>query len=234
MNQNMQMLKAIVFDLDDTLYPERQYALSGFGAVADWADGSLGIPREQGYAELEAYFNSGVRGDTFNRWMEAHGEEPDRWIPEMVKAYREHTPSLEPYPEMHAVLKSLQDDYRLGLITQGHKPGQQRKLEALKLTKTFEATIILGEEDRQDWKPKRVSFERILAQLDLAGNEAAYIGDNPLKDFVGPRELGMLTIWIRRPEGEHVDDLPPGPEYLAEIELPDLTSLANTLEGMPG
>jgi putative hydrolase of the HAD superfamily len=229
----MQMLKAIVFDLDDTLYPERQYALSGFAAVADWAEGSLGIPSEQGYAELLAYFNSGVRGDTFNRWLEAHGQEPDRWIPEMVNSYRDHTPSLEPYPETHSVLQKLQANYRLGLITQGYKPGQQRKLEALKLTETFEATIILGEEDRQDWKPNRVSFERILAQFDLTGSEAAYVGDNPLKDFVGPRQLGMLTIWVRRPEGEHVDDLPPGPEYFAEIELPDLTKLASALEEKP-
>ena len=227
------MLKAIVFDLDDTLYPERQYALSGFAAVADWADGSLGIPSEQGYAELEAYFNDGVRGDTFNRWLEAHDLVPDRSITEMVKVYRDHTPSLEPYPETRAVLKTLADEYRLGLITQGHKPGQQRKLDALGLAEMFEAVVIMGEEDRQDWKPSKVPFQRLLAETDLQGDQAAYIGDNPLKDFVGARQLGMLTIWVRRPEGEHVDDLPPGPEYLAEIELSDLNGLSDALKGKP-
>ena len=45
----------------------------------------------------------------------------------MVKVYRDHTPRLEPYPETRAVLKTLGSEYRLGLITQGHKPGQQRK-----------------------------------------------------------------------------------------------------------
>ena len=139
------MLKAIVFDLDDTLYPERQYALSGFAAVADWAESSLGIPSEQGYSELEAYFEEGIRGDTFNRWLQAHGKEPDKWIPEMVRCYRDHTPKLEPYPETHSVLQKLSCDYRLGLITQGHKPGQQRKLEALELTGYFEAIMIMGE-----------------------------------------------------------------------------------------
>ena len=227
------MLKTIVFDLDDTLYPERQYALSGFAAVADWADGSLGIPSEQGYAELEAYFNDGVRGDTFNRWLEAHDLEPDRWIPDMVTIYRDHTPSLEPYPETRAVLKTLGSKYRLGLITQGHKPGQQRKLEALDLTEAFEAVVIMGEEDRLDWKPSKIPFERLLAEMDLQGEQAAYIGDNPLKDFVGARQLKMLTIWVRRPEGEHVDDLPPGPEYLAEIELSDLNGLSDALQGRP-
>jgi putative hydrolase of the HAD superfamily len=225
------MLKAIVFDLDDTLFPERQYALSGFAAVAEWAEGALGISSEQGYAELEAYFNDGIRGDTFNRLLEAHDIDPERYLPQMVQCYRDHTPNLEPYPETHSVLQSLNGKYRLGLITQGHKPGQQRKLEALDLIDYFEAVLIMGEEDRQDWKPSQVPFERILSELDLDGSEAAYIGDNPLKDFAGARRLGMLTIWIRRPEGEHVDDLPPSPEYHADLELPDLTALAEALEG---
>ena len=95
----------------------------------------------------------------------------------------------------------------------------------------FEAIVIMGEEDRQDWKPSKIPFERLLAEMDLQGDQAAYIGDNPLKDFVGARQLKMLTIWVRRPEGEHVNDLPPGPEYLAEIELPDLNGLSDALEG---
>ena len=125
------MLKAIVFDLDDTLYPERQYALSGFSAVADWAESTVGISRERGYSELVAYFEDGVRGDTFNRWLEAHGIEPELWMPEMVKCYRDHSPSLEPYPETHSVLRSLRGRYRLGLITQGHGPGQRHQQRRL-------------------------------------------------------------------------------------------------------
>ena len=39
----MSRLEAVVFDLDDTLYPEADYVLSGFQAVADWAEVHLGI-----------------------------------------------------------------------------------------------------------------------------------------------------------------------------------------------
>ena len=69
--------QAIVFDLDDTLYPERAYVLSGFRAVAAWAAGELGLPVTQGFAELRRLFDDGVRGDTFNRWLESHGFQPD-------------------------------------------------------------------------------------------------------------------------------------------------------------
>lgn len=224
------MLEAIVFDLDDTLYPERTYALSGFAAAADWAEGSLGIPREQGYAELEAYFNGGVRGDTFDRWLEAHGLDPDRWVPELVRCYRDHMPTVELYPDARPALDSLGAKYRLGLITQGHKPGQQRKMEALELTDAFEAVLIMGEDERADWKPSSVPFQRLLSALELEGHQAAYIGDNSLKDFYGARKLGMATVWVRRPDGEHAHDEPPGPEYSAHVELPDLTGLEGALE----
>ncbi len=225
------MLKAIVFDLDDTLYPERQYALSGFAAVADWAEGQLGIPSDQGYAELQAYFDQGVRGDTFNRWLEAHGLDPQEWVGEMVRCYRDHVPNLEPYEETHSVLSTLRENYRLGLITQGHGPGQQRKLEALALTDYFESILILGEEERDIWKPSKEPFKRLLEQLELDGSEAVYIGDNPLKDFAGARQLGMLTIWVRRPDGEHVNDVPPEPGYGADLELNDLNAILPAIQG---
>ena len=57
----MSKLEAVVFDLDDTLYPERSYVLSGFSAVADWAERTLAIPRATVLADLRAYFDSGVR-----------------------------------------------------------------------------------------------------------------------------------------------------------------------------
>ncbi len=60
----MPALRAVVFDLDDTLYPERAYVLSGFHAVAAWAEEQLKIPRRLGFAELRQLFEDGVRGNT--------------------------------------------------------------------------------------------------------------------------------------------------------------------------
>jgi putative hydrolase of the HAD superfamily len=223
-------LKAIVFDLDDTLYPERSYALSGFAAVADWAEGALGVPREDGFLLLEDHFEAGVRGDTFNRWLEAHSLPIEPWVKEMVRQYRDHKPELEPFPETVSVLEDLHASYQLALITQGHKAGQQRKLEALNLTKYFEPTIILGEDERDDWKPSAKPFERVLSALGVVGAAAAYIGDNPLKDFVGARQLGMKTVWVRRPGGEHARKEPPEPAYAADVEVGLLTEVEPALQ----
>jgi putative hydrolase of the HAD superfamily len=60
----MPALRAVIFDLDDILYPERAYVLSGFHAVAAWAEEQLKIPRRLGFAELRQLFEDGVRGNT--------------------------------------------------------------------------------------------------------------------------------------------------------------------------
>lgn len=226
----MRKLSAVIFDLDDTLYPERQYALSGFSAVARWAESAVGVPHEQGYTALKRMFEAGVRGDTFNRWLAERSLPEQPWIPKMVHEYREHLPTLQPFDDTVPVLDQLREQHRLALITQGYRPGQQRKLEALGLSGYFEPTLIMGEEEREHWKPSSQPFERALSELGVHAEHSAYIGDNPLKDFLGARRLGMATIWVRRPGGEHAAKQPPTPEHAADLELTELAAVPAALE----
>ncbi len=226
----MTKLSAVIFDLDDTLYPEREYALSGFSAVARWAEGEFGVPHAEGYAALKQMFEAGIRGDTFNRWLAERSLPEQPWIPEMVREYREHMPELKPFDDAVPLLDRLRERYRLALITQGYGPGQQRKLEALKLTQYFESIVIMGEDQREHWKPSSRPFERALSELEVPAHESAYIGDNPVKDFLGARQLGMKTVWVRRSGGEHAAKEPPTPEHTAELEIVDLTSVPAALE----
>ena len=92
----------------------------------------------------------------------------------------------------------LKPRFRLGLVTEGRRSAQEAKIRALGLEHWIEAAVILGEDDRAEWKPSRKPFDRILGMLSIAGGEAAYIGDNPQKDFRGAREAGLQTIRIRR------------------------------------
>jgi putative hydrolase of the HAD superfamily len=226
----MPPLKAIAFDLDDTLFPERDYAFSGFRAVAEWAQEQLGVEPDRTEQELQGYFDSGVRGDTFNRWLRAHGLPVEAWLAQMIHTYREHTPRLAPFPDVPATLQTLGEQYRLGLITQGHAPGQRRKLEALGLNGRFEQVIILGEDERPLWKPNPHPFRRWLEAMQLRGDESAYVGDNPVRDFLGSRRLGMWTVRIRRPGGQHALEEPASVEHGPDVELPDMRRLPEALQ----
>jgi len=223
------MIQAIVFDLDDTLYPERAYVLSGFRAVATWAGEHLGIPQHQGFAELRRLFEDGVRGDTFNRWLESQGFQPDSWVPQMVQIYREHTPHTEPYPEVPELLQRLRPRYRLGLVTDGYAEVQKRKLAALALTPCFDVLVFSDEWGREAWKPSSRPFEIVLERLGVTGSEAVYVGDNPSKDFLGAREVGMWTVRVRRPDGLYNHLEPPSPEHAPDAEIETLSDLETSL-----
>src|SRR5213592_4647719 len=86
--------RAVVFDLDDTLYPESAYVRSGFRAVAEEAARRYGVSADEAYSELERLFEDGVRGNTFDRWLSARGIDGD--VADLMAAYRAHTPTIDP------------------------------------------------------------------------------------------------------------------------------------------
>lgn len=225
----MPVFRAIIFDLDDTLYPERAYVFSGFQAVAAWAEEHLGIPTAQGMAELWQLFNNGVRGDTFNRWLESHGFRPDAWVPRMVQIYREHIPRIEPYPEVPRLLQRLRLRYHLGLITDGYAQVQKRKLEALGLMSYFDVIVFSDELGRDAWKPNSKVFKVALEMLGITGPEAVYVADNPMKDFIGARRVGIWTVRVRHPDGLYSHLAPPSPEHAPDFEIETLDDLEMVL-----
>ncbi len=225
----MRKLRAIAFDLDDTLYPERDYALSGFSAVATWAEAALGIPHEQVYSELKGLFGAGVRRTIFNQWLEGHGLASETWLAEMVNQYRQHVPELVPFPEVVELLRGLHGSYRLAILTQGYASSQRSKIRALDLEHYFEKILILAETEREQWKPNRKAFERLLTELELPGDQVVYVGDNPEKDFYGARQVGIRTVRVRRAGAEHAAKEPIDPSYAPDLEVADLQVLPEAL-----
>jgi len=226
------MIQAIVFDLDDTLYPERDYVFSGFRAVATWAEEHLGIPADQGFTELRRLFEDGVRGDTFDRWLESHGLKPDEWVPRMVQVYREDHPHIEAYPEVPGLLQRLRPRYRLGLVSDGHAEVQKRKLTALGLASCFDVLVFSDEWGREAWKPNSRPFEIALERLKVIGSEAVYVADNPTKDFLGARQVGIWTVRLRRLDGLYSHLEPPSPDHAPDVEIESLDGLEAILQGI--
>ena len=225
----MSKWQAIVFDLDDTLYPERDFVLSGFRAVAQWGEMHLGIQRDQGYAHLCALYESGVRGDTFNRWLAAQGIADARLISQLIQVYREHLPRLTPFPEVPDLLARLHHRYRLGLLSDGYLDVQRRKLVALGLESYFGAIVFSDEWGREAWKPSLKPFQAILQQLKVPASAVIYVADNPLKDFLGARQVGMFTVRIQRSGGEYGHLVPPTPQHAPDHTITDLTELERVL-----
>jgi putative hydrolase of the HAD superfamily len=225
----MPALRAVVFDLDDTLYPERSYVLSGFRAVAAWAEVHLGIPQLAGAAALQRLFEEGIRGNTFNLWLESRGLTAEKWVPHLVQIYRDHLPQITPYPEIVELLPRLRSRYRLGLVTDGYLQVQRQKFSALGLDHYFDSVIFSDELGSDAWKPSPRAFMDVLERLDVAGEEAVYVADNPKKDFLGARRAGMRTVRIRRSDGLYCALEPSSDEHKPTVEIKELICLETTL-----
>jgi putative hydrolase of the HAD superfamily len=225
----MSRWQAVVFDLDDTLYPERDYVRGGFQAVARWASETLGEEPQTVFDELWAMFEAGGRRDTFDRWLRSRGRQAAEDRARMIEAYRGHRPRLTPYPDVAPTLEGLRGRVRLGLISEGAPAVQAAKIEALGLRPWFDKIVVLGEDEREDWKPSPRPFERWLEGSSIEPAAAIYLGDNPAKDFLGARRAGWASVRVRRSDGLHRDEEPAAAETRPDWEIADLQSLMSML-----
>lgn len=211
----------IVLDLDDTLYPERDYVRSGFDAVGSHAAEHLGL------SDLGRFcwerFLAGERGHLFDSVLTVlRGSAHRDTVDQLVHVYRTHRPQIRLYPDAERLLKrAALQGVPLGLITDGPATSQRAKLEALYLTNYLKCTVLTDELGAGKEKPHPASFERIQRALGPAG-DFVYIADNPAKDFLTPNHLGWDTIRVLRPEGLYGKVTAPNSKYEARVTVSSL------------
>lgn len=225
----MPKLRAIVFDLDDTLYAESEYVMSGFRAVADWAAEHLGVDAATTHGQLVKLHQHGIRDVIFDRWLEEQGLDPRSCVSSMVEAYRCHLPRIMLDEQAPSLLETLAQNYLLGLLTDGYFEVQQKKIKALGLAKYFHSIVISDQWGREFWKPHEKPYREVLTCLRCPAALAVYIGDNPRKDFIGARNVGMQSIRILRDGGVHAELEPANSDYEADYTIGDLDELLDAL-----
>ena len=225
-------IQAVVFDLDDTLYPEHQYVASGYAAVCEHLARRGGIDQAACFDFLLARFLSGQAAGAFNALDETFGPRlADRGIGDLVRVYREHAPTIQPYGGMPDLLGRLRARMGLGLLSDGYLPAQRLKLAALGLERFFDAVVFTEDLGRDAWKPSHKGFELIAERLGARHEACGYVADNPAKDFLGANELGWRTVQYLHPSQVHSNNAaPPGggpqvvvrtpPQLLAALHEP--------------
>lgn len=219
-------IAVVVFDLDDTLYPEREFAYSGFRAVGQWLRQRMACPSDPA-ERLRDLFDTAHRHRVFNQLLAEWGcADADIWLPQMIECYRTHEPVIQLYPDASAAIERWSGIFQLALISDGPISAQRNKIKALGLVSRLRPIILTDEWGEAFRKPHRRGFETLQAETGLGGSKCVYIGDNQSKDFIAPRQLGWRTICVQRVGGIYRDALPPEggcPEYkvssLDRIEL---------------
>jgi putative hydrolase of the HAD superfamily len=218
-------IRCVVFDIDDTLYLEREYVRSGFAAVGRWAAEQLNIAdfHERAWARFEA----GTRRRVFNEVLGECGIEATADLVElMVTIYRVHRPAISLLPDAAAALDALSGRVELAAVSDGPLESQRAKAAALGLEKWLNPIVLTAELGPGHDKPHPLGFQTVEQATGHRARQCVYVADNPAKDFLAPAELGWHTIRVRRRGGLHAQ-APHGDDVHAELS--DLVGLADVL-----
>jgi putative hydrolase of the HAD superfamily len=192
-----------------------------------------GIPAESTCGELERIFLASPEAGVFDTWLERGLERGDVALPGardlMLSAYRDHRPELRLFADAAWALDSLSPDYRLGLLTDGRSESQRYKIEALGIADMFQEILVTDEMGVSWRKPSLRGFQLLLDRLGCSPEEAVYIADNPVKDFIAPSLLGMGSVRVRRPCGRYGALEATGPEAAPGAEIGSLFELRDRL-----
>jgi putative hydrolase of the HAD superfamily len=189
--------RAVLFDLDETLYPERRFALSGFAEAARILSAETGMDGRQIYDLLVSALRRGERACAFQQLCVAFGW-PEARTADLIEAYRQHHPRLRLPAASRRTLHDLRQDWRLAIVTNGPAAIQERKVRALGLQPLVDAVVYASTCGSGEGKPAKEAFLTAAHRLRVPPSRCVFVGDDPVRDIAGARGAGMKTIRVRR------------------------------------
>ncbi len=191
------MIKAYLFDLDDTLL-DREKSIEPFirHQYDRIAIGHVPFQKyEQRFVELD---NHGYcdKNELYQNMI------TEFYIPESAEAlefdfWDNAWKNCQLFPRVKEVLKELRrSGYKLGIVTNGLEKSQNTKVNSSGIEGLVD-DILISEVEKID-KPDVEIFKRAARKMNVKSSECVFIGDNPYTDIEGARNAGMKTVWIRR------------------------------------
>jgi putative hydrolase of the HAD superfamily len=204
-------LKAVLFDLDDTLYDHRHSCRCALEAIREslpalWpvSVGEL----ETGHNALLDKYHAGVLAGSltldearlarFSELLGGYGMIDPVVVASTVRLYREtYVRSEQLVDGALAALDGLRAaGFRLGLVTNNTVAEQMGKLERLGLLPRFDALAI--SEAVGVAKPDPRIFAHTLERLGVPAAEAVMVGDSWSADVLGAQAAGIRAVWLNR------------------------------------
>ena len=221
----LENLKAIIFDLDDTLYSQKSFKLSGCKVVAEWLEKNEQYDRNKSYDELLKIIDR--YGPSypfiFDRLIENLQLEK-KLLPMLIDQFINHPPTISLYDNVDTLFFEINKKYLTGLLTDGRHQVQKRKVLSLNLADKFDHIVY------SDFfglsKPAVELYVIFEKEFNLTGDELMYVGDNPGKDFSGAVERGWKTIRVLSGEFKNA---PLSPPLTTDLEIDTVSELSAIL-----
>jgi len=236
----MSSLRAVLFDIDDTLVATSSFAkIARRNAAAAMVEAGLDLPLEEVVRELDeviAEFSSNYDhhfdkliqrldfdlGDKNQALVVAAG----------VVAYHDTKfKELRPFEDVIPLLTDLRAaGIATGIITHGWTVKQAEKLIRLKLVEHFEPNAIFISDQIGISKPNPKLYLTALRTLGLEPGEVMYVGDSPAHDVAPAKALGMISVFSSRASRYEIEKTGVLPDH----SVADFTELRKILESEYG
>ncbi len=195
------MIKAVIFDLDNTLVDfMRMKMISCDAAINAMIGSGLKIERKKALKILFELYNKYTLEENkiFQKFLkEVEGKINYRILASGIVAYRRvRAGLLEAYPGTDYVLLKLKDKgIKLGILTDAPKLKAWLRLASMKLSNFFDVVVAL--EDSKKLKPHKQPFKIMLNKLKIKPEECLMVGDRPERDIEGAKKAGIKTCFAK-------------------------------------
>jgi putative hydrolase of the HAD superfamily len=235
-------IRAVLFDLDDTLFAHRDAVESGLLSHVR----ALGHPYDASDAAAEVAFWRSLEEHHYHRYLGGDvGYEDQRrdratdyaarhgvkltsadaaawfsaYFERYVGAWRLHDDAL---PCLDALSGRI-PDVRFGIITNGELEFQLRKIDAMGIRDRFDAIVASGEVGVT--KPDARIFEHACDVLEVDPRDAVYVGDRLGTDAIGSARAGLTGVWLDRYDAVVSDAEREAAEHLSVVRITELAEL---------
>ncbi len=191
------MLRAVLFDLDNTLVDfMRMKEACSEAAIHSMVETGLPLEEEKAKKRLfEMYREVGIENQSiFEKFLkETIGKVDFKILAAGIAAYRRvKAGHLVPYAHVRETLIKLKErGLKLGIVSDAPKLQAWLRLAEMNLAEFFDIVIAL--EDTGQLKPSELPFKQAIKKLGLKPGEILFVGDNPERDIKGAKAVGMHT-----------------------------------------
>jgi putative hydrolase of the HAD superfamily len=221
-----EMLEAVIFDLDDTLYDKADWILP----AAEYAADQMGLDQQRVWQVASQYIqrvgsaDAGVYNEILLQCGQSDSAINIRAFSAICCQYIPPPGSLQLLPGAKETLIEISSQYRIGLIADGPVACQKAKLIGLGIG-PFISTVVYSDEiegvksRRPDQRPYRIAIQ----SLGCRPAQTIFVADNPIKDFIRANAMGMRTVRVLTGEYGRLDY--PSPEHAADYEITSVAQL---------
>jgi putative hydrolase of the HAD superfamily len=222
------MIKAVIFDIDNTLMDFMKMKRAAVDAAVDaMIDAGLNVKKEEMVEKIfKVYWQEGIEDQNiFDKVLiKEFGQIDYKLLAAGIIGYKKAKEGyMTLYPHVRLTLTELMKmGIRMGVVSDAPRLPVWLRIVGLNLHHYFEQVVSF--DDTGERKPSPKPFKKILDLMQLEPKECIMVGDWAERDIVGAKNTGMLTAWAKY--GNQFDTKVSGADY----EIDDIYQLIEIIK----